>query len=124
MSLREPGRVIGFADPEDSLRARDTLVGAGIRSILNFAPGVLNVPDDVEVRHVDLSLELQILAFHEAHRTPTAVPAAGQLPGQVSGQLSGQVAGPIQGQAAASGVGAITPARHQDLLPTAVAMPS
>jgi len=69
----------------------DILVGAGIRSILNFAPGVLTVPDDVEVRHVDLSLELQILAFHEAHRAPSAVStvstgstasAAGPLPGQ------------------------------------------
>jgi len=46
----------------------DILVAAGIRSILNFAPGVLTVPGDVEVRHVDLALELQILAFHESRR--------------------------------------------------------
>ncbi len=46
----------------------ETLVAAGVRSILNFAPGILTVPDDVEVRHVDLSLELQILAFHESRR--------------------------------------------------------
>ena len=50
-------------------RVAETLVAAGVRSILNFAPGVLTVPDDVEVRHVDLSLELQILAFHESRRT-------------------------------------------------------
>jgi redox-sensing transcriptional repressor len=96
----------------------DILVGAGIRSILNFAPGVLNVPDDVEVRHVDLSLELQILAFHEAHRTPATASAAGQLPAQPSGQL----AGPVPGQAAASG--AIAPAGHPGLLPAAVAVRS
>jgi redox-sensing transcriptional repressor len=48
----------------------DILVAAGIRSILNFAPGVLSVPADVEVRHVDLALELQILAFHESRRDP------------------------------------------------------
>lgn len=48
----------------------DVLVGAGVRSILNFAPGILVVPGDVEMRHVDLALELQILAFHEARRTP------------------------------------------------------
>jgi redox-sensing transcriptional repressor len=47
----------------------DRLVGAGLRSILNFAPVVLNVPDDVEVRKVDLAVELQILAFHEQRRT-------------------------------------------------------
>jgi redox-sensing transcriptional repressor len=32
--------------------------------VLNFAPVVLAVPDDVTVRRVDLSTELQILAFH------------------------------------------------------------
>ena len=102
----------------------DILVGAGLRSILNFAPGVLNVPDDVEVRHVDLSLELQILAFHEAHRTPAAPPATSPLPARASGQVSGQVAGPIPGQPAASGAIAIGPARHQGLHPAAAAVPS
>jgi redox-sensing transcriptional repressor len=47
----------------------DRLVLAGVRSILNFAPVVLAVPDDVEVRKVDLAVELQILAFHEQRRT-------------------------------------------------------
>ncbi len=51
----------------------DILVAAGIRSILNFAPGVLTVPADVEVRYVDLALELQILAFHESRREPDRV---------------------------------------------------
>ena len=35
-----------------------------MRSVLNFAPAVLAVPDGVVVRKVDLSTELQILAFH------------------------------------------------------------
>jgi redox-sensing transcriptional repressor len=42
----------------------DRLVAAGVTSILNFAPVVLSVPDGVDVRKVDLSIELQILAFH------------------------------------------------------------
>jgi len=46
----------------------DRLVAAGVRSILNFAPVVLNVPSDVDVRKVDLSIELQILAFHAQRR--------------------------------------------------------
>ncbi|MFN8125437.1 MAG: redox-sensing transcriptional repressor Rex [Candidatus Nanopelagicales bacterium] len=46
----------------------DRLVAAGITSILNFAPAVLTVPADVEVREVDLGLELQILAFHAQQR--------------------------------------------------------
>ena len=46
----------------------DRLVAAGVTSILNFAPLVLNVPDGVDVRKVDLSIELQILAFHAQRR--------------------------------------------------------
>ena len=45
----------------------DRLVAAGVTSILNFAPCVLAVPDGVDVRKVDLAVELQILSFHE-HR--------------------------------------------------------
>lgn len=47
----------------------DRMVAAGLRSILNFAPAVLHVPEGVEVRKVDLAVELQILAFHEQRRT-------------------------------------------------------
>ncbi len=47
----------------------DRLVGAGVTSILNFAPAVLSVPDGVDVRKVDLSIELQILAYHEQRKS-------------------------------------------------------
>ena len=43
----------------------DRLVAAGVTSILNFAPAVLNVPHGVSLRKVDLSIELQILSFYE-----------------------------------------------------------
>jgi redox-sensing transcriptional repressor len=46
----------------------DSLVRAGVSCILNFAPVVLQVPEQVEVRKVDLAVELQILAFHVARR--------------------------------------------------------
>ncbi|TIC80119.1 redox-sensing transcriptional repressor Rex [Nocardioides sp. GY 10127] len=46
----------------------DSLVGAGVRNILNFAPTVLTVPEGVDVRKVDLSIELQILAYHEQRK--------------------------------------------------------
>ncbi|MBT8200269.1 MAG: redox-sensing transcriptional repressor Rex [Acidimicrobiia bacterium] len=42
----------------------DRLVAAGVSSILNFAPVVLSVPDGIEVRRVDLSVELQILSHY------------------------------------------------------------
>jgi redox-sensing transcriptional repressor len=46
----------------------DRMVGCGITSILNFAPTVINVQDGVDVRKVDLSIELQILAYHEQRK--------------------------------------------------------
>jgi redox-sensing transcriptional repressor len=42
----------------------DRLVAAGITSILNFAPTVINVPAEASLRKVDLALELQILSFY------------------------------------------------------------
>lgn len=47
----------------------DRLVSGGVQSILNFAPVVLQVPDYIEVRKVDLAVELQILSFHAARKT-------------------------------------------------------
>lgn len=49
----------------------DRLVAAGVRSILNFAPAVVTVPDDASLRKVDLALELQILSFYR-HRDALA----------------------------------------------------
>ena len=68
--VRESGASIGvIATPADAAqKVCDRLVDAGVRSILNFAPAVLVVPDEVEIRKVDLAVELQILAFHEQRR--------------------------------------------------------
>lgn len=44
------------------------LVAGGVRCVLNFAPVVLHVPDHVEVRKVDLAVEMQILSFHVARK--------------------------------------------------------
>ncbi|MCU1486264.1 MAG: putative AT-rich DNA-binding protein, partial [Actinomycetia bacterium] len=43
----------------------DRLVAAGVRSILNFAPASVAVPDGVFLRKVDLAVELQILSFYQ-----------------------------------------------------------
>jgi redox-sensing transcriptional repressor len=50
----------------------DRLVAAGVRSILNFAPAVISVPDGVSVRKVDLAIELQILAYYEQRKAALA----------------------------------------------------
>jgi redox-sensing transcriptional repressor len=78
------------------------LVAAGVTSILNFAPVVLSVPSGVDVRKVDLSIELQILAFHAQRRT-AAAPPAGVRPSRSA----------VSGVGAASG-GAVIAERGQD----------
>jgi redox-sensing transcriptional repressor len=62
----DDGLAIGViaTSTEGAQQACDDLVAAGVRSVLTFAPSVLSVPDGVVVRKVDLSTELQILAFH------------------------------------------------------------
>lgn len=48
------------------------VISAGVRSILNFAPTVIDANEDVEVRRVDLSTELQILTYHLQHFSEAA----------------------------------------------------
>jgi redox-sensing transcriptional repressor len=54
----------------------DRFVEAGVTSVLNFAPAVLSVPEIVDVRKVDFSIELQILAYHEQRKAAGEGPAA------------------------------------------------
>jgi redox-sensing transcriptional repressor len=65
-----------IATPANAAQAvADELVTAGVTSILNFAPCVLSVPANVDVRKVDLAIELQILSFHEHRKASlTALP--------------------------------------------------
>jgi redox-sensing transcriptional repressor len=80
--VRTHGIAIGvIATPAPVAQAVcDRLVRAGVSSILNFAPAVLVVPDQVEVRKVDMSIELQILAFHEQRKLGSG-PLGRGLPG-------------------------------------------
>jgi redox-sensing transcriptional repressor len=55
----------------------DRLVGAGVRSILNFAPASVTVPPTVSLRKVDLAVELQILSFYQQRANGTAAVDAG-----------------------------------------------
>ncbi len=68
--VEEQGVAIGvIATPPLAAQAvADRMVGCGITSILNFAPTVIAVPAGVDVRKVDLSIELQILAYHEQRK--------------------------------------------------------
>ncbi|MEQ4300943.1 redox-sensing transcriptional repressor Rex [Plantactinospora sp. B6F1] len=96
----------------------DQLVAAGVTSILNFAPCVLVVPDGVDVRKVDLAIELQILSFHEHRKAAfTGLPATAG-PGAALGTTNGTALGgaatagltALPGGLAATGTTEATPA--------------
>ena len=60
-----PGCIVVVAVPGPSAQeVVDRFVRAGVRSFLNFAPGVVAVPEGVSLRSVDLGLELQVLSFY------------------------------------------------------------
>jgi redox-sensing transcriptional repressor len=90
-----------IATPEGNAQdVCDKLVAAGVRSILNFAPTVLSVPEQVDVRKVDLSIELQILAYHEQRKSntstrsaPVPAPEVASSPVAVSQLASSSVSG-------------------------------
>ena len=68
--VAESGCTVGIiATPASAAQeAADHLVAAGIPSILNFAPSVVQVPNQVDLRQVDLATELQILGYHQHRR--------------------------------------------------------
>lgn len=59
----------------------DELVVAGILALLNFAPVKLSVPPHVQVQNIDLSLELQALAYYlqDGPSPPPAAPPRQEL---------------------------------------------
>jgi redox-sensing transcriptional repressor len=61
----------------------DRMVAAGIRSILNFAPAMLTVPEAVTIRKVDLAIELQILSYYEQRDALRDL--GGESPGAIAG---------------------------------------
>lgn len=89
-SQREVSIGVIATPPPAAQAACDRLVQAGVECILNFAPVVLQVPDHVEVRKVDLAVELQILSFHVARRAddvpaPVLRPSSNGAVGAVDG---------------------------------------
>ncbi|MCL1593369.1 MAG: redox-sensing transcriptional repressor Rex [Actinomycetia bacterium] len=64
--VKERGIEIGIiATPASAAQSvANRLAEAGVTSILNLAPTILQTSDEVFIRRVDLSTELGILAFH------------------------------------------------------------
>jgi redox-sensing transcriptional repressor len=73
-AVAEEGICIGIitTPPHAAQEVAERFVDAGVKSILNFAPAVINVSPDVSVRKVDLSIELQILSFYQQRKQAIA----------------------------------------------------
>lgn len=60
-------KVAIVAVPSDAAQAVvDRLAACGIHAILNFAPVSLKVPENVQLRNADFTIELQSLAYYAA----------------------------------------------------------
>ena len=56
--------VVILTTPESvAQQVADQLVEAGVKGILNFTPSRVKTPQDVQVHHIDLGIELQSLLF-------------------------------------------------------------
>jgi redox-sensing transcriptional repressor len=75
--IRREGVELGILTvPSSSAQAvADGLIGAGVRGILNFAPGVIHTPAGVSVVNVDLTVQLEQLAFLVRLSAPERGPA-------------------------------------------------
>lgn len=49
---------------ENAQQVADTLIAAGVRAILNYAPINLNVPDNVHVQYIDPVIHLQRMTYY------------------------------------------------------------
>jgi redox-sensing transcriptional repressor len=64
MVTREHIDIVVIAVPAESAQqVADAAVAAGIRAILNFSPGTLQVPPSVKLKNVDLTVSMESLSF-------------------------------------------------------------
>lgn len=75
-TCRELEATIGvIATPDDAAQTVcDQLVAAGLDCILSFSAAALVVPEHVEMRRVDLAVEMQVLSFNSARKTGQVLP--------------------------------------------------
>jgi redox-sensing transcriptional repressor len=76
IAMRKIRLAILAVPAEGAQRVTDLLVASGIRGILNFAPVPLSVPPHVNIVAVDLSIQLENLAY-KVQRTEGEVSCAG-----------------------------------------------
>jgi redox-sensing transcriptional repressor len=64
VAKREQITIAVIAVPTEAAQSVvNTIVAAGIKAVLNFSPGALQVPPDVKLKSVDLTVSLESLSF-------------------------------------------------------------
>lgn len=78
--IREMGIKIGIvAVPAHAAQAvADRMIAGGVRAILNYAPIILKVPDNVWVREIDPTSALQSLTYYLAEDEDHELPPVGE----------------------------------------------
>jgi len=68
MIKREKIKIAIIAVPASAAQEMtDTLIRAGIKAILNFSPRYLSIPKNVNIKTVDIAMELGNLAYYLTH---------------------------------------------------------
>jgi redox-sensing transcriptional repressor len=67
VSRRDGIRIAVIAVPAESAQhVLDLVVASGIKAVLNFSPGTLEIPQNVKLKSVDLTVSLESLSFYLA----------------------------------------------------------
>jgi redox-sensing transcriptional repressor len=67
LARRDGISIAVIAVPADAAqKVVDLVIGSGIKAVLNFSPGTLQVPSDVKLKSVDLTVSLESLSFYLA----------------------------------------------------------
>src|SRR5262245_61104888 len=85
---RDAVRIAVIAVPAESAQQiLDSVIAAGVKAVLNFSPGALEVPPDVKLKSVDLTVSLESLSFYLARGEPESdrVLTTGAIPGPGTG---------------------------------------
>lgn len=112
-----------LAVPEDAAQdVCDQLVAAGLQSILSFAALGLDAPASVEVRRVDLAVEMQLLSFDRARNAENDNDALAELPEAAAagraGRRASSAARPASVPAVLEHAAGPRPTSHQAMEPT------
>src|ERR1041385_4543226 len=68
ISKRDGIRIAVIAVPAPSAQhVLNLVVASGIKAVLNFSPGTLEVPPEIKLKSVDLTVSLESLSFFLAH---------------------------------------------------------